>query len=81
MPANAVSASLCVQLITSRELEFPEGAAAFPPAAQDLIDQLLQLDPSKRLGEQHQAALGTVAARGHISCSWLGVRLQLCLPV
>lgn len=42
---------LHLQLITSRELEFPEGAAAFQPAAQDLIEQLLQLEPSKRLGE------------------------------
>jgi hypothetical protein len=41
---------LSLQLITARELVFPEGAAAFPLAAQDLIERLLQLEPARRLG-------------------------------
>eukprot|EP00775_Hariotina_reticulata_P004840 gene4840-5087_t len=46
-PFKGGSEYLTFQLITSRSLTFPED---FPAAARDLVEQLLQLEPSHRLG-------------------------------
>ncbi|KAI8476065.1 MAG: 3-phosphoinoside dependent protein kinase [Monoraphidium minutum] len=46
-PFKGGSEYLTFQLITVRELEFPAG---FPAAARDLVDRLLQLEPSERIG-------------------------------
>jgi serine/threonine protein kinase len=46
-PFKGASEYLTFQLITSRSLSFPQG---FPAAARDLVEGLLQLEPSQRLG-------------------------------
>jgi 3-phosphoinositide dependent protein kinase-1 len=46
-PFKGASEYLTFQLITSRTLSFPEG---FPEVARDLVEGLLQLEPSERLG-------------------------------
>jgi 3-phosphoinositide dependent protein kinase-1 len=46
-PFKGASEYLTFQLITSRSLSFPED---FPAAARDLVEGLLQLEPSQRLG-------------------------------
>ncbi|KAF6259923.1 3-phosphoinoside dependent protein kinase [Scenedesmus sp. NREL 46B-D3] len=48
-PFKGASEYLTFQLITSRDLSFPEG---FPAAARDLVESLLQLEPSERLGHR-----------------------------
>ena len=47
-PFKAGSEYLTFQLITSREFTYPED---FPAEARDLVDQLLQLEPSRRIGK------------------------------
>lgn len=48
-PFKGASEYLTFQLITSGSLSFPEG---FPPAARDLVEGLLQLEPTQRLGHR-----------------------------
>lgn len=46
-PFKGASEYLTFQLITSRSVVFSED---FPAAAEDLVDKLLQLDPTQRIG-------------------------------
>ena len=46
-PFKGASEYLTFQLITARDLSFPEG---FPPVAADLVDRLLREQPAQRLG-------------------------------
>lgn len=56
-PFKGASEYLTFQLITNRELEFPEN---FPAAARDLVEKLLRAEPSERLG-----AAGLAPLRAH----------------
>lgn len=49
-PFKAGSEYLTFQKIVNLEYEFPQG---FPPAARDLVERLLVLDPSRRLMIEH----------------------------
>jgi 3-phosphoinositide dependent protein kinase-1 len=49
-PFKAVNEYMTFQKIVSLEYEFPPG---FPPAARDLVERLLVLDPQRRLSIEH----------------------------